>query len=67
MTGPTHIACTFVRSAVSTRSSIPISPARISIAATAGADVKLTASNFSSAMPATNWSKSPFRETGCHR
>ena len=40
---------------------MPISDARISIAATAGADVKLTASNFSSAMPATNWSKSPLR------
>ncbi len=67
VTGPTHMACTLVRNAVSTRSSMPISAARISTAATAGADVKLTASNFSSAMPATNWSKSPLRGTGCHR
>ena len=57
----------FGRSAVSTRSSMPISAARISTAATAGAEVKLTASNFSSAMPATSWSKSPLRGTGCQR
>ena len=67
VTGPTHIACTAVRSADSTWSSMPISVARISTDATAGADVKLTASNFSSAMPATSWSKSPLRGAGCQR
>ena len=54
VTGPTHIACTLSRNAESTRSSMPISVARINTDATAGADVKLTASNFSSAIPATS-------------
>ena len=67
VTGPTHMACTFVRRALSTRSSMPITAARINTAATAGADVKLTASNFPSAMPDTSWSKSPLRGAGCQR
>jgi hypothetical protein len=67
VTGPTHMACTSVRSAESTLSSTPSSTARISMAATAGADVKLTASNLRSATPRTSWSKAPSRGTGCHR
>ena len=46
---------------------MPISAARISTEATAGAEVKLTASNFCSAMPVTSWSKSPSRGAGCQR
>ena len=67
VTGPTHIACTLLRSAERTWSSIPSSAARIRTDATAGAEVKLTASNFSSAIPATSWSNSPFRGGECQR
>lgn len=54
VTGPTHIACTSVRIADNTASAIPSSVARMSTDATAGADVKLTASKRRSAMPVTS-------------
>ena len=67
VTGPTHIACTSVRSASSSWSSMARSRLRSSTAAAAGADVKLTASNCRRAIPVTSWSNSPPNGVDFHR
>ncbi len=67
VTGPTHIACTSVRRASSSWSSISSWRLRSGTAAAAGADVKVTASNRRRSIPLTSWSKSPPNDVGFQR